>query len=394
VTKRTPIGVVFLVMYSASALGQEKPMPKEPRVSVTLSFSVEEYDPSTPSKAVIKCVVRNDTDEAIQVPVGYDANRVRLESSWEAGSQRPILSYANKDPYSKEQKNDVKLIRIEPGKGQVVFDFPLDDILFRGETKGGSLRWDWPDWQIRFGPPRSPIFRRARRDDKFDSRDLLADAFFYVRLKIGARTLTSNVAHLKIKQPTVSVALSLSSDEFDPSTPSKAVMKCVVRNGTPDAIQVPVGYDGKRIRLESTSRLVLNPIEDDDLDRLEREITDFKRKITAADDPEVIVSLARSLADAIKTKKKLESQVLIRIESGKERVVFEFPLDEILLHGKSKDGAFQWGWSLRPAPPKSPIYRIAGSRDLVGEAWFTVRLKTGGQTVDSNQVRLIVKSSD
>jgi len=196
------------------------------------------------------------------------------------------------------------------------------------------------------------------------------------------------------KEPKVSVSLSLSSDEFDPSTPSKVVMKCVVQNGTAEAIQVPASYDGNRLRVYSTSRLVLNRIREDDLDRLERTITDLKGKIAAADDPDVIVSLARSLADAVKAKKELESKVLVRIEPGKERVVFEFPLEESLLHGKTKDGAFKWGWNLRPAPPKSPIYRRAGSRDLVREASFTVRLETGGQTVDSNQVRLKVKSSD
>jgi hypothetical protein len=196
------------------------------------------------------------------------------------------------------------------------------------------------------------------------------------------------------KEPNVSVSLSLSSDEFDPSTPSQVAMKCLVRNGTAEAIQVPAGYDGNRLRVYSTSRLVLRRIREDDLDRLGRTITGLKGKIAAADDPDEIVSLARGLADAVKAKNELESKVLVRIGPGKELVVFELPLDESLLHGKTKDGAFKWGWNLRPAPPKSPIYRRAGSRDLVSEASFTVRLETGGQTVDSNQVRLKVKSSD
>ncbi|HEV3259877.1 MAG TPA: hypothetical protein VG013_23620 [Gemmataceae bacterium] len=196
------------------------------------------------------------------------------------------------------------------------------------------------------------------------------------------------------REAKVSVALSLSVDEYDPSRPSKAVMKCVVRNGTTEAIQVPASYDGKLLRLESTSRLVLKRTKADDLDRLEHKITDLKGKIAAADEPEMIVLLASSLADAIKARKELESQVLVRIESGEERVVFEFPLDEILLQGKPKDGSLGWSWNLRLPPPKSPIYRTAGSRDLVGEASFIVRLKTGGHTVDSKEVRLTVKLSD
>jgi len=196
------------------------------------------------------------------------------------------------------------------------------------------------------------------------------------------------------KEPKTSVALSLASDEFDPSTPSKAVLKCVVHNGTVEAIQVPASYDGKRLRLYSTSGMVLNRIKEDDLDRVERKIADLKHKITVTDDPYMIVSLARVLADAIKAKKELESQWLVRIEPGKERIVFELPLEESLLHGKTKDDSLAWRWNRRPAPPKSPIYRKAGSRDLVGEASFTFRLEIGGQIVDSDQVRLKVKSSD
>jgi hypothetical protein len=196
------------------------------------------------------------------------------------------------------------------------------------------------------------------------------------------------------KEPKVSVVLCFSVEEYDPSTPSKAVMKCVVRNGTTEAIQVPASYDGKMVRLESTSQLVLKRTKEDDLDRLERKIADFRGKIAAADDPDMIVFLARSLADVIKARKELESQVLVRIEPGEERVVFEFPFDEILLQGKTKDGSLGWGWNLRLRPPKSPIYRTAGSRDLVGEASFIVRLKTGGHTVDSKEVRLTVKLSD
>src|SRR5260370_2482446 len=106
----------------------------------------------------MKGVVWNNTDKAIQVLVGYDGDRIRLESIWDkVGAQRPVLNYINKDPYIKKGKNDVKLVRIEPGKRQVVFKFPLDEILLRGRTKNGSSGWDWPKWTRRTAPPRSPI---------------------------------------------------------------------------------------------------------------------------------------------------------------------------------------------------------------------------------------------
>jgi hypothetical protein len=281
------------------------------------------------------------------------------------------------------------LVRIEPAKEHVVFEFPLDEVLLRGRTEESALGWDWPDWTLRLAPPKSPIYRKVGGRDV-----LLGEASFSVRLKIDGQTLVSNIARLKIKETKVSVALALSVEEYDPSTPSKAVIKCVVRNDTDDAVQVPASYDGKRIRLESTNGLVLNRIKEDDIDRLEQKIKVLKGKLTDSDDPDSIVALANDLANAIKTKQEKESQTLIRIEPGKERVVFEFPLDEILLPGNKEDRAFAWGWGRRPRPPKSPIYLEFASRNLVAEASFAVRLKIGGQTVDSKYVHLKVKSSD
>jgi hypothetical protein len=395
--KSITIGLVLLGM---NALAQEKPKPKESNVSVAISFSVEEYDPSTPTKAVMKCLVRNDTDEAVQVPVGYDGKMVRLESAWDKkGTQPSFLGYANEDPYAKKEKNDVRLVRLEPGKEQVVFEFPLDDLLVRGTVKDGSLVWVWPDWILHPGPPRSPIFRRSSPwNGQFDSREFVAEATFAVRLKLGGQTVNSSDAHLKVKSKTkeakVAVALSLSVDEYDPSTPTTAVIKCVLRNDGDQAVQVPASYDGKRIRLESTSRLVLNRMKVDDLDRLERKTAVLKGKLAASDDPDMIVALAHELADTIKSRNELQSQRLIRLESGKEHVVFELSLDDLLLRGRTTDGAFKWSWSLRPAPPRSPIYGQAGSQDLVAEASFVVRLTIGDQTVDSKFVRLKVKRNE
>src|SRR5690242_1022805 len=101
------------------------------------------------------------------------------------------------------------------------------------------------------------------------------------------------------KEPKVSVALSCSVEAYDPSAASQAVLKCVVRNGTPEAIQVPAQYDGNRLRLYSTRGLVLHRTKEAGLDRLEGKIAGLKRKINAADDPDVIVPLARDLADAM-----------------------------------------------------------------------------------------------
>src|SRR5216110_1676521 len=53
------------------------------------------------------------------------------------------------------------------------------------------------------------------------------------------------------KDQKVSVSLNLNEREYDPTQPSRGVLKCVVRNGTLEPIVVPVGYDGKQVMLNS-----------------------------------------------------------------------------------------------------------------------------------------------
>lgn len=184
-------------------LGIGKVVPQElQKVTVGLSFSVEEYDPSTPSKEVIKCKVRNNTDKAIQVPAGYDGYKIRLHSTRSYMPRTETLEEARsvlvRIPNSKD---DLKLVRIEPGKEQVVFEFPLDELLLRGRTKDRILEWDWPDWPLNSTPPFSPIYRKTDVNQEERER-LVGCVFFTVRLKIGEQYVISNSAPLKVKTAT------------------------------------------------------------------------------------------------------------------------------------------------------------------------------------------------
>jgi hypothetical protein len=169
---------------AATSSGEDKPQPPEPAISVRLSFSAEEYDPATASDTVLRCVVRNGTKEPIRVPVGYGGGSIAVQSGL------LTLHKAN------EGKEDVKQVRVEPGKEQVVFELPLEDIFLRGRNADGPWRWDWPR---RPEPPRSPIH-------KYRQRGFVDQARFTATVVIGtrpltadARTLTSDPAVLKVK---------------------------------------------------------------------------------------------------------------------------------------------------------------------------------------------------
>jgi hypothetical protein len=143
-----------------------------------LSFLlVEEYDPSTPSKAVVRCVVKNDSGIPIHVAVGFDGGYIRVE----AGQVR--LSRAERFP------DDVKLTWVEPRHEQVVFELPLDELLSGKQGKDAAWRWDW---ERHPEPPRSPI--HAYRKPGF-----VEGAPFVVSLTLGDSTLISEPAILNVK---------------------------------------------------------------------------------------------------------------------------------------------------------------------------------------------------
>jgi hypothetical protein len=176
-TKWKAVGLLALLVPALAAAGPEGGKPAERKVSVRLSFSVEEYDPSKPSQAVMKCVVHNDSYRPIHVPVGFDGGYVRVQSGFLTLSK------------NKRAKEDVQLAWVEPGQQQVVFELPLDDILLRTGERDAAWHWGWPR---RPEPPRSPIHQ-------YRQPGFVAQATFSVSLDVGGSTLTSEDATLKVK---------------------------------------------------------------------------------------------------------------------------------------------------------------------------------------------------
>ena len=175
--KSKAMGLLALLVSVQAALGQERPRPHGRGGLVRLSFSVEAYDPSRPSGAVMRCVVQNDTPTGLHVPVGYDGGYVRLQSG--------LLSLRK----VKKEKQDVRLTWVEPGHQQVVFELPLGDVL--GVAAAGEPVWVW-DWPRRPEPPRSPIH-------KYRQPGFLDEASFTVSLDMGGYTLKSEAATLKVR---------------------------------------------------------------------------------------------------------------------------------------------------------------------------------------------------
>src|SRR5262249_3073529 len=138
------VALLTLAANTLAAPGQQQAKPAGPKVSVELSFSVQEYDPRNPGKATLKCMLRNETKQAVEVPVGYGGRAVSLTSG-------ALTLYRRAKP---GEQTVVKFVRVEPGKEQVVFELPLAEIL-KGERKRDST-WMW-SWQRRPAAPPSPI---------------------------------------------------------------------------------------------------------------------------------------------------------------------------------------------------------------------------------------------
>jgi hypothetical protein len=178
-SKCVTVTLLVLAVPTAIAVGEGGPKPAPPNVAVRLSFSAEEYDPSaaSPSQAAVRCVVRNDTAEAVEVPVGYDGERVRVQSG-------QLTLYRRM-----KGEGDVKLVRVEPGKEVVVFELPLDQVL--GGARGPADPWRW-DWPRRPEPPRSPVH-------KYRQPGFVDRATFSATLKVSTGAVTSDPVVLKIK---------------------------------------------------------------------------------------------------------------------------------------------------------------------------------------------------
>ncbi len=182
----------------------DQPPDPLPGVKVTLSISVNEYDPSVLSATTIKCIVENKSKQPIVVPIGYDGQVVRLcgkapSMNWSETMRidlwHPGLTPGGGRPemISKPPKLDSQ--QVLPGQQQVVFEFPLDAVLLnRGFPKTDmSINKDWYwDWPARSTPPRTPINLPGRGD-------LAEKTALWATVAVGGKSLSSEETTLKVQ---------------------------------------------------------------------------------------------------------------------------------------------------------------------------------------------------
>jgi hypothetical protein len=161
----------------AVASGQDRPEPPKRVVSVHLSFSLDQFEPAKPTKASVKCVVKNNSPWPVHVPVGYEGGYIQLRA-------RGLNLVVNK-----REKDNVKLAWVEPGKEQLVFELPLNDI-FRVASKDDYWHWTW---QRRPAPPLSPIHKGQAK------AEFVEQASFMVSIDLGGYRIESESVRLNVK---------------------------------------------------------------------------------------------------------------------------------------------------------------------------------------------------
>src|SRR4051794_18253710 len=124
--------LLLMGLVGAVAAGAARPDDKKAdgKGTLGLTISVKEDDPKAPSKGGVKCVVKNGTDKAIEVPAEYTGHDGLVLHGNE------VWLFPRKGAEKKAEK-----AKVEPGKERTAFELPLDDILL--QTKEGKEKWLW-----------------------------------------------------------------------------------------------------------------------------------------------------------------------------------------------------------------------------------------------------------
>ena len=189
--RRSPVATLvvatLLVATAEPLVGEEQPKRSLPGVTVKLVMSVETYDPTKPSKGIVRCLVANNSKAAVDAQVGYDGHINRLaalgEERWE------LTLYPPSNPQEK-----LSPVRVAPGREQSVFELPLDKILLQGgkdaRPHARDRRWRW-DWLAEMLPPLSPVHR-------WRTPGYVEKARFWAEVSVSGTRLSSEKALLKL----------------------------------------------------------------------------------------------------------------------------------------------------------------------------------------------------
>jgi hypothetical protein len=215
---------------------------------------------------------------------------------------------------------------------------------------------------------------------KFDIRNRLIVAVGFAACAIAAKGFAQQKQSTDKpdgdSQAAVRLLLTISVEEYDPNSPSQGRVKCVLVNQSKSPVDVPVGYDGREIRLSGKGGVqvwasVLHP-------------SRWRPGKGGGAGPITAESFALP-----------EKPVVRRVEPGSEQVVFDLSLDEILFQGESGGNERKWYWQAptRSMGPRSPIL-IYGKRGFLDQTRFSASVTIGDHDLSSEQVTLKVKSHD
>lgn len=177
------LAATAITLVADAPLGATSPAVAPP-VQVLLELSEPILDPAHP-RGTLQCRVRNGSRERIEVPVGYDGEQVEL-SSFQLKLLRRIKSGEAKKPPAPPA---VRLVPLESGREQVVFELPLAQVFRLDGTPDEEWRWDW---RRRSAPPRSPI--HVGWGPSFRT-----EASLFASVTIAGKPLTSPAVTLKVK---------------------------------------------------------------------------------------------------------------------------------------------------------------------------------------------------
>jgi hypothetical protein len=209
--------LLTLASLTAAEAGDEKPIGPLPGVEVKLVISVEAYDPSRPSRGLVKAVIVNHSKVPVEVAPGYDSKTNRLLALY--GAKSPLLG--DWDPRLqlellplKDLKGKPERVRVKSGQEQVVFELSLDEIFFQGvkgdpgKATGQKWYWKWlpilqkskvwdrDEWVVYTLPhPREPVSPVHRWDGSSFHKETTLSAVVHV----NGQRLSSQEMILKVK---------------------------------------------------------------------------------------------------------------------------------------------------------------------------------------------------
>ncbi|MBS0205177.1 MAG: hypothetical protein JSS49_19920 [Planctomycetes bacterium] len=156
--------------------------------SLLLVLTEDFYSPTAGSKGVLKCILRNDSIVPFRIPVGFHEGIAELH----AGSRTKMFlskSVSEDGEMPESPQAVLRVAKVKPRSELMLFEFPLEEILAKGDKPNRDWKWTWPNPKTQ---PLSPIHR-------FQKAGYLDEVRFQARLRFGKYDFLSNRVVLKVK---------------------------------------------------------------------------------------------------------------------------------------------------------------------------------------------------